>query len=145
MGSHKDLFRPQDVRSYIRRMSLYNLGTRKNLVRLITVQLVMYCLCCTFSIFFCTMSHSNSSTGIHCFLVNHGIFPFTNSSHPYLNSRLMSLDHLQNSMLYTSYQPQNEDSSTELRASTPAAIFFFIYDYLSSLSFPTEKLWTTFL
>ena len=139
LGAHRASFRPQVVMSYTRWMSVSPLGTQKKLARLITVPLVMFRQCCNFSIFFLTMSHSNSSKVISCFLVNHTIFPFTNSSHLSLHLRLMYLGHLQNIILDPSSQSQNEDFPTQIRASTPAERSLFISDYLQSLSLSTGK------
>ena len=119
--SHRALLRPQSVRLYTKRMSMSPLCTCNNDVRLRTALLVMYCLFHNFYILFLIMLNYNLFTGMRYFLVNHGNLPFTNSLHPSLHSLLMYFVHIQNSMLYPSYQPQNEAFPTRTRASTPTA------------------------
>ena len=145
LGAHRASFIPQSVRSYTKRMSLSPLGTQKKLLRLRKVSLVMYCLFHTFLILFLTTSHSNFSTGISNLLVNRGSFTFTNISHSSLHSCLMSFVHLQNSRLDPSYQPQNEDLPTQIRASKPAARSLSLYDSFSSLSFTNGRLCINFI
>ena len=60
-GIPQVFFSLQSGRSYTRRVSLSPLGTSKKLFSTRTVPLVMYRLCCTFSVFFLIMSYSNSS------------------------------------------------------------------------------------